>query len=125
MTTQTLVYVLFPDEQFEVAEYQYTRFMFGTDTAYAARYGQTVKEPGHPWAFPMAAAITSTPQTKPVISAHLAFGSLVTTPGYGTYRLERDHNRNVKFVQVSPEPSAAGLADCDRTPAGRALKVTA
>lgn len=91
---------LTPGDMFTVAEYPYSRFVFGTDRAYAARYGNPVPAPGIPWAFSDAAVISSTPQPAPVISAALQFGALITTPGYGTYRLDRDHNRNVKFVLV-------------------------
>ena len=89
------------DDVFTVAEYPYTRFSFGTDRGYAARYGETRDDPGIPWANPLPAVLSDTPITRETPVAHLAFGALVTTPGYGTYRLERDHNRNVKFVPVA------------------------
>jgi hypothetical protein len=97
----TIVYTLLPEELFTVTEYPYTRFSFGTDNAYRERYNSPEGHAGTPWAFSLGAVLSAQPQPKTVIAAHLAFGSLVTTPGYGTYRLERDHNRNVKFVEVT------------------------
>jgi len=95
------VTTLLPEQLFTVAEYTYTRFRFGTDRAYRARYNNPEGPAGTPWANPECSVLSSTPQPRPVIAARLAFGSLVTTPGYGTYRLARDHNRNVKFVEVA------------------------
>lgn len=101
MTYPTLVHILLPEELFAVGDIAHTLFMFGTDRAYRARYSDPAGEPGTPWAFPLPAVLSATPQPPAHVQAHLRFGSLVTTPGYGVYRLEPDHNRNVKFVEVA------------------------
>src|SRR2546428_432389 len=93
------VVTLAPDDVFTVAEYPYTRFMFGTPRAYRARYNDPPGEPGVPYAFPLPAVLTARPVAREPIAAELAFGARITTPGYGTYRLARDHNRNVKLVE--------------------------
>jgi hypothetical protein len=95
------VVTLNPEDIFTVAQYPYTRFRFGTDRAYAARYNNPEPEAGIPWANPQEPFLSAERQEPEPIAARLAFGWLVTTPGYGTYRLERDHNRNVKFVEVT------------------------
>lgn len=93
--------VLNPEDVFTIAQYQYTRFMFGTDRAYAAKYKSTPPaNPGTPWAFALPAILSNTPIKREVPVAELSFGDLVDVVDYGTYRVERDHNRNVKFVKV-------------------------
>ena len=90
-----------PDDVFTVQEYRYTRFMFGTDRGYAARYNNPMPaDPGTPWAFALPSVLSATPIEREPIVAHLSFGDLVNVPDYGTYRIERDHNRNVKFVRA-------------------------
>jgi len=97
---QDTVTTLQPNDVFTVEQIAYTRFKFGTDRAYRAKSGSPEGEAGTPWAFPLAAVISDRPQPQEPITARLSFGALVTTPGYGTYRLEPDHNRNVKFVDA-------------------------
>jgi hypothetical protein len=89
---------LTPGQLFTVQQYEYTTFEFGTDNAYRAEHGDPAGDPGIPWAFPHPAVLSATPIQRPVITGpHLSFGDLVNVPDYGTYRILRDHNRNVKF----------------------------
>jgi hypothetical protein len=93
--------VLRPDDVFTVEQYRYRRFMFGTDQGYARRYNNPMPaDPGTPWAFSLPAVISATPVAREPIAAHLSFGDLVNVPDYGTYRIERDHNDNVKFIKA-------------------------
>lgn len=94
--------LLKPEDIFTVEQYTYRKFQFGTDRGYAQRYGNPMPaDAGTPWAFSLATAITAWKVAQPTIAAHLSFGDLVDVIDYGTYRIERDHNENVKFVKVS------------------------
>ena len=92
---------LTPGELFTVQEYQYTKFRMGSDRWSVEQRGQTT-DSNDIWAFPLAAAITAwRVEPEPVTGPHLSFGDIVEVPGYGTYRILRDHNRNVKFERVA------------------------
>lgn len=92
------------DDLFSVAQYPHTTFESGTDLAYARQHGnrQHRIDAGTPWAFPHAAVIAARELqfAKPVPAFNLSFGDVVDIPEYGLYSIERDHNRNVKFVAV-------------------------
>lgn len=92
-----------PGTLFTVAQYPYTTFESGTDIAYSRKYRDALPaQPGTPWAFPHAAIIAARELqfARPVPAFNLSFGDVVNIPEYGLYSVQRDHNRNVKFVAV-------------------------
>lgn len=92
------------DNVFTVAQYPYTKFKFGTDNGYLAKSKMPLRDPGKPWAFALAAVITAWREEPTPVDYALSLGDIVTVNSdgiSGQFRLERDHNRNVKFVPVA------------------------
>jgi hypothetical protein len=89
--------VLLPEQLFSVNAYRYMRFSFSTPRAYEARYGNLNAAYGRPFATPECAVISAHPVARVEPIAAFDFGALIQTPEYGTWRIERDHNQNVKL----------------------------
>ena len=89
---------------FTVAQYTYTKFRFGTDNGYRAVYHEAPRAAGVPWANPIAAVLTAWREAPTPVDYALTFGDIVRVDSdgiNGSFRIERDHNRNVKFVEVT------------------------
>jgi len=88
---------------FTIAQYKYTKFRFGTDNGYLTRNNMPARDPGQPWANPLAAVLTDFYVPPVVVDYALSFGDVIRVDSdgiAGAFRVDRDHNRNVKFVPV-------------------------